>query len=458
MATISKIKIGNTTYDVKDSLAVRKSSYDGGTVMANQTPNTFCFIYMPNQTADYITDRPDGTDFSGHFGYLTTLLQIGTTAGTKNPIEQILFYPYGNAVYMRHIYLDTVRDWIKFSSDDRSLTQSKYYDGATLSDQPVNTFCMVHPDSSILSEITDAPNGVDLINHYGYLTTLLSDHPSGSGSQPVQQALYYPYGNSLYYRHIYSGGGVRPWSMISGSTVAGKTLSILGASISTFKGHVSPGNSSYYPREGCDVTAVTDTWWRKGADALGLRIIANNSYSGRCCSNVYDSTTPGAWQQAEIDKLSVNGEVPDIVIIQHVGYNDYHRGATLGTYDGTTVLEECPEEGFSDVSRSLATIIKRIQTTYPMTKIYCTTKAQFPRNANFPQITNGVSVAESNARIRQIALAFGCGIIEDANCGLNWFNAEETLCDGSLHPNKLGMNMMANSMIEAIDPGLRIRF
>ena len=62
----------------------------------------------------------------------------------------------------------------------------------------------------------------------------------------------------------------------------GKTLSILGDSYSTFAGYIPEGQATYYPRPEAvpDVLRVEDTWWHQLAASRGMRILANDSYSG----------------------------------------------------------------------------------------------------------------------------------------------------------------------------------
>ncbi len=58
------------------------------------------------------------------------------------------------------------------------------------------------------------------------------------------------------------------------------TFSILGDSISTFKGFVPEENELFYPKEGVDTTTVEHTWWHQLAKRCNLRLIMNESYSG----------------------------------------------------------------------------------------------------------------------------------------------------------------------------------
>ena len=75
----------------------------------------------------------------------------------------------------------------------------------------------------------------------------------------------------------------------------GKTLSILGDSYSTFAGYIPEGQATYYPRPEAvpDVLRVEDTWWHQLAASRGMRILANDSYSGSTvCADVRDGQPP----------------------------------------------------------------------------------------------------------------------------------------------------------------------
>lgn len=62
--------------------------------------------------------------------------------------------------------------------------------------------------------------------------------------------------------------------------MAGKYLSILGDSISTYPGHIPEGYSCYYAEN--IMNSVTYMWWHRLITALGINLCANNAYSGSC--------------------------------------------------------------------------------------------------------------------------------------------------------------------------------
>ena len=104
--------------------------------------------------------------------------------------------------------------------------------------------------------------------------------------------------------------------------LGGKTISILGDSISTFTGVSNDasvnasleGGAIYYSAGTLGVNRA-DTWWQQTIDALGLRLLVNNSWSGSCVLHTR-SGTEGAFVdrcvQLHNDRT---GEEPDIIVV-----------------------------------------------------------------------------------------------------------------------------------------------
>ena len=128
------------------------------------------------------------------------------------------------------------------------------------------------------------------------------------------------------------------------SPLAGKTISILGASISTYAGTSNgkgaettnstiAGNVKYYPNNTIPEVTLEDTWWMQTAEDLGLRLLVNNAWSGSAILPERSGTV-GAYVdrcvQLHDDTGENAGEEPDIICIQ-MGFNDFSYGKdTLG--------------------------------------------------------------------------------------------------------------------------------
>lgn len=135
--------------------------------------------------------------------------------------------------------------------------------------------------------------------------------------------------------HAADTGGISTW--LSNVGFKGKTISILGDSISTFE-NVSNGTAAdttnstirndavYYSSGNVSSFGVTqaDTWWRQTADVLGMRVLVNNSWSGSRVINFTDGTGSayvGRCQNLHDNTGSNSGETPNIIAI-YMGTND----------------------------------------------------------------------------------------------------------------------------------------
>lgn len=235
---------------------------------------------------------------------------------------------------------------------------------------------------------------------------------------------------------------------ISDSVYYGKTLSILGDSISTFAGYIPEGNAAYYPSG--TVQAVTDTWWKKLIDALGMTLNVNNSWSG---SRV--TTTDGATSAGCGDRAEALGTSPDVIIVW-MGINDFNNEVTLGTYDGTTSIPSTT----TTFREAYGIMLNKILTKYQSAEVWVCTLPQCERNAEtgFPEINgNGVALAEFNKAILELAVAFGVKVLDHNKCGLTYQNMP-TYNPDNLHPNKLGHSLVANNDIRQMDNYIRTRY
>ena len=122
------------------------------------------------------------------------------------------------------------------------------------------------------------------------------------------------------------------------------SLVLLGASYTTFAGHIPEGNTVFYPRLDAvsDVTDVEMTWWKQLIHMRNLRLLCNESSSGTTISTrVRDVHTP---KDAFISRMKrvlgpngVNGEKPELVLVLG-GTNDSWIGNEAGSlqFDGWT--------------------------------------------------------------------------------------------------------------------------
>lgn len=250
--------------------------------------------------------------------------------------------------------------------------------------------------------------------------------------------------------------------------LAGKKISFYGDSITTFTGWIPSGNKAFYTGSNCGVNNAYQTWWMRTVQETGAELCVDQAWSGRTVSNVRDSETDlvnsGAWRQTEVDKLAKSGSTPDIIIVK-IGINDFNNvSCQIGEYDGTEALPTVPENGFSTFRESYATMLNRIMTTYPLARVYCCTLNACERTGSvgFPEINGlGESLTEYNDAIKQLAGAFGAGIIDHAACGMTYYNMDaytgdwDSTTGKGLHPNAAGMQLIADKTITALKADLK---
>lgn len=257
--------------------------------------------------------------------------------------------------------------------------------------------------------------------------------------------------------HKVNMGSVDVGSTIE-SVYKGKTLSILGDSISTFSGQIPTGNATYYPRG--DVSDVSNTWWKKLADALGMTILVNNSWSGSWVTTLSGDASAGCMTRCQ--SLHSGNVDPDVIIVW-MGINDFNNEAALGTYDGKSAIP-------SDTTKfreAYGIMLNKILTRYKTSEVWVCTLPQMERNndAGFPEINeNGVSLKDFNDAIVELADAFGVKILDHNKAGMTYQNMDTYTVDWDsstskgLHPNDAGHSLIANNDIRQMDNAVRKRY
>lgn len=241
----------------------------------------------------------------------------------------------------------------------------------------------------------------------------------------------------------------------------GKTIAILGDSISTYTGwlpsDVAGYNGAkyevYYPHG--DVKSASDTWWYKVAVGLGMNPttqISNCAWSGSKVTGDSTSTTSAAagCSNRRITDLSLrlNGKAPDIIIC-YISCNDWGNGVAVGDW---SVDSDVPSEGtISTFREAYALMLYKIHKAYPYARVFCCTNlddTSRDRATGFPSNnSNAVSVKTWNDSIIEIAEAFGCDVINLHDCGINYANISNFVVDAGLHPNAVGHTLMARKIV-----------
>lgn len=239
----------------------------------------------------------------------------------------------------------------------------------------------------------------------------------------------------------YQGHAISPYK--------GKTLSILGDSISTFSGYIPSGNSNFYTGSNCGVTSVNDTWWKKLMTALGMTLNLNQSWSGSRVTTTNGTDSAGCGVRCQ-----TLGTTPDVIIV-YMGINDFNNEVTLGTYDGNGTFPTAT----NTFREAYAIMLDKIMTAYPTSEIWCATLPACERNGSTgaPEINgNNVLLDDFNNAIRNLSQVFGAKILDFAQCGLTYENMSIYMGDWAtgtgqgLHPNADGHTLIANQAIRQI--------
>lgn len=206
------------------------------------------------------------------------------------------------------------------------------------------------------------------------------------------------------------------------SNFAGKTVSILGDSISTFKNYVPEGYACFYPYPTADVSDVNYTWWMRTINKLGMKLLKNNSYSGSCVSAGTGSS--GATNDSRLVELTKGTERPDIILI-FMGANDCgSSNVSLGTFQS-----------------SYKTMLDKIINLCPDSEIYLLT---LPTTGLYKEADR----LQYNAVIKSYAESYELGLVDLGD--LYTTTSYKDYVVDSCHPNNAGMIAISNAIVEEL--------
>lgn len=216
---------------------------------------------------------------------------------------------------------------------------------------------------------------------------------------------------------------------------AGKTISIMGDSISTYQGYIPTGNARYYPAQ--DVDNVNETWWMSLINDFGAKLGVNESWSGSTVHHGQDETNGHVQAMAgmtRINKLDDNG-TPDLILF-YGGTNDINRSyVQKGDFDPTqNYTLDTTSTTWDDFADAYKDAVMRIQHTYPKAKLVCLLPT-FTKTAYTQANLNAYCI-----EMVEICDYFGVEYIDLRKCGINYGNMSLYMNDG-IHPNEKGMQM-----------------
>ena len=210
--------------------------------------------------------------------------------------------------------------------------------------------------------------------------------------------------------------------------LTGKRISILGDSISTFKGVTVDDPNTFYGRVMCakgGFRGVEDTWWMRAISALGGIPEQVNAFAGSCVTDGYGlgrgmSSLPRAGALGAPDAILIFG-----------GANDLGFGVPAAEFHAAYTL-----------------LLARLKEIYPGAAVFCGTlvngKKVLDDEPFFMGEEPGKELEPFSGIIRDCARAAGAHIVDMAVSGLVY-----DAIDGC-HPTARGMEQLASLWIEAV--------
>ena len=254
----------------------------------------------------------------------------------------------------------------------------------------------------------------------------------------------------------------------------GKWISILGDSISTYKGF-NPDGQAY--TEQADLTDVTKTWWGCLLTKLGAKLCVNNSQNGIACSGDDGAVKLGRHKAlhrvAGTVYRNLDGSVetaqstinPDIILV-FLGHNDFNSGnKAFGTYE----LKNPHSWAYADTSTvcgAFEGLMLNLIATYPDATVYIMNPIYVggADKTRWPLPGNTTSTSSTDAdywcqpmmadMIRTFTLKWGYHYIETNRLGIlpteDHSGTDKFLYSGFSHPTAAGHRIIAHKVYSSM--------
>ncbi len=273
---------------------------------------------------------------------------------------------------------------------------------------------------------------------------------------------------------IFADGGSAPslesedTLLDDGHAYTGKTVSILSASTSTYAGvsnntsaNSTIGNNDVYYTEGRHGVYLKDTWWQQAADALGMRVLVNNSWSGSCVFQPRKGAASVGYGDRAVNLHNDHtGEQPDVIWV-YIGCNDFaYYKDTFGKaadVDYAALITDNGDGTFTyaqptSTCEAYAITLHKIQTRYPDAEIFCMTSTA-RRDPDYAA-DNREDVGqptEYSAELIKIAEQFAFPVIDLESCIPKEAEIFDLyMGDKRAHPNALGMDQITKEVLSVM--------
>ncbi len=236
------------------------------------------------------------------------------------------------------------------------------------------------------------------------------------------------------------------------NALAGKNISILGDSISTFKG-LEGIQDPYYSSAHATVNTPDKTWWGQIIAKYGLNLAMNNSIGGSGVFSDFnkDYTNMNKARSGFIRASYLHSDTkkPDIVAI-NIGCNDHADAMPSGLGSLADTKSRLSSLVVESSGRYLYYTPKTFADAYYIMLHKIVNNYQNPDLFLFNIFSPGKE--NFNAIIKDMATEFKATLVDVYNTELRNWKTGNSLTDGTdnVHPNINGMNVMAQKFEEVL--------
>lgn len=231
--------------------------------------------------------------------------------------------------------------------------------------------------------------------------------------------------------------------LISDNIYNNKIMSVLGDSISTYKGYVPTINDYAYPRTYL-LTDVNLTWWYRLINDFNMKLGINESWAGSRVFNSdeknYSSFGPDRHMASmtRLNNLDNNG-TPDVIFF-YGGTNDIGHSSNLEIFDSNEYyvkdIVDLKKTTYSSFTEAYTLAIRRIKYLYPNSELIVLLPMSTKTYYTEEELNNYTKI------IKEICKRYNIFYIDLSLCGINQSSISTYLSDG-VHPNSKGMYLIS---------------
>lgn len=276
--------------------------------------------------------------------------------------------------------------------------------------------------------------------------------------------------------------------------LAGRTISIMGDSISTYHGWSDAWpiadetctyryGEAYYGPAGSDFhntsLLVTDTWWHQAATELGAEILMSNASNST--GLLYPRNNTPEWYQWTSELLAYksrpyylgkNGISPDVIAL-YIGSNEISMLDKVNEYGSVnnvnfdTLIRPDGNGGYIyqepvTVADAYCILLHKISVTYPDAEVYCFACVPNSSAGKVEILNKRFKAAQAfNEMVRGVAKHYGAIMVElvdafeldpdgDGTVTADAVAAFASCYNGDPHPNALGFDVISDCFVKAV--------